>query len=368
MIDLLIMISSCTALAYVIDSWKKVDGSAYISIKERPQSKIIYWVILVWAILFAGLRTKYNDTSTYWSGFLKIDTNITFKNIFASYGGFELFEKVIKKYISTNPQVFIFLSSLICCYLTLTFIKKHTENFAESIFLFFIIDFLFITAGIKQAMAISIALYAIEACLEKKYFKFGLLLLLAMLFHPYIICLACIPFLRDEAWGKKTILWLIVFALAFINLDKLFELIAAVGKDYSQDDFDSHTINPFRVLVEAVPVAISILYRDKLRKENDEFLNLGINMQAISFVFIFLGLFYNPIYLGRMATYFTAISAITLPKMLHVAFKGDRYCKVMTLGYYCFFGLYFLLDLTSLGSISLLYDRFQHANIFDLFK
>jgi hypothetical protein len=325
-------------------------------------------LILVATVLFAGLRTSYNDTLGYWVEFLNHDTEIDFKVAFENYGGFELFQKLIKRYISTNPQVFIFITSLICCALSISFIIRHTENFTVAMFLFLTSDFIFIMAGIKQSMAMAIALFAIDAFLKRRYVRSVLLLLLAMMFHPYVICLTCIVFLKDRVWDKKTLFFVVLFAVAFWNVEDLFGVISLIGKDYTGADLDSYTINPMRVVVEAVPVVLSLLYAKRIRKANDPILNIGVNMGIISFAFVFLGLFFNPIFLGRMSAYFAALSMVAVPKMLNVAFKGNRYRKLIILGYCCFFGLYCLLDLTKLGAVSLMHDRFRHASIGSLFQ
>ena len=118
---------------------------------------------------------------------------------------------------------------------------------------------------------------------------------------------------------------------------KVIEIIGLFGKDYSNETFDDYTINPIRVLVEAVPIIISWYYRGVINEENNTLLTLGINMRVISFLFIAMGLFVNPIYFGRMSLYFLSLSDIVIPEMLHVCWKDSRNGKLLVLGYYMFF-------------------------------
>lgn len=368
MFDLLIMIICCTASAYVIETRTYSYDSVKIGIKRDLKSKFIYISILIVLILFAGLRSAYNDTSAYMHAFRILDAkSVEVSDLYSAYGGFEIFQKIIKLYISENPQMLIFISAVLTNLLFVHFIVKHTENICGSMLLYLIGNYMFSMAGIKQAIAIGIGLYAIDRFLNRRYFSAILLLLLAMTFHPYIICLTCILFLKDKIWNGKTILVIVVSILLFANLEQLFELISTIGKDYSETDFNSYTINPFRVLVEAVPIVISFIYRNKINATQDKILILGTNMNIIGFVFIFLGLFYNPIYLGRLSTYFTALSAITIPKMLRISFSNGRNEKPFIVGYYLFFVVYFFMDLTKIGSISLFYDQFRHVSIFGIF-
>ena len=126
----------------------------------------------------------------------------------------------------------------------------------------------------------------------------------------------------------------------------------------------SYTVNPFRVLVEIAPVFFAWISRKKLNKRNDQLLFLGINMMIINVLMISLGLLYNPIYFARIGTYFSVLNAITIPKMLNVMYQGNDHRKANILIYYSFYFIYFILDLTKLGAISITYDLFNHIWIF----
>lgn len=368
MIDLLVLIFFCTVFAYVIQNRTVRYPVAKKGIDRDLQSKIVYYFIIIAFIVFAGLRSSYNDTITYIQGYEQIDiTHINFSSVLEAYGGFDLYQQLIKKYLDANPQLFIFVTSIFTNLLYIPFIARHTKFMGESIFLYSIGSFVFCMAGIKQAIAIGISFYAIDACLEKKYLKALIILLVAVTFHPYILCLVCIPFLKDRIWDKKTMLIVIVAVLAFINLDRVIEIIGLFAKDYSDETFNDYTINPFRVLVEAVPIGISWCYRSVINRENNPILTLGINMRIISFLFIAMGLFVNPIYFGRMSSYFSALSAVAIPEMLHLCWKDTRNKKELILGYYVFFFIYFLMDMTKIGSISIFTDQFIHVPLSNLF-
>lgn len=369
MIDLLVLIFFCTAFAYVIQSRTVGYPMAKKGINQDLQSKIVYYFIIIAFILFAGLRSKYNDTVTYMQGFELVDiVQTNFSSVLEPYGGFELYQQLIKKYISTDPQIFIFVTSIFTNLLYIPFLARHTKRMGESIFLYSISSFLFCMAGLKQAIAIGISFYAIDAYMEKRYVKSIIILFIAMTFHPYIICLICIPFLKNKVWDGKTLLIIILAVLALINLDRVIEIIGLFAKDYSDETFSDYTINPIRVLVEAVPIVISWQYRDVINEENNTLLTLGINMRIISFLFIAMGFFVNPIYFGRMSSYFSALSAVVIPEMLHVCWEDSRSGKGLILGYYMFFFVYFLMDMTKIGSISIFYDQFNHVSFSSLFS
>ena len=146
---------------------------AYISEKSKVTSVGIslYFTLLVGLILslLSGIRTKYNDTELYIYNFIhSIPTEFTelLSSIDIDIGtnpGFYLYQFFVKSYISDNPHVFIFLTSLIINILFITFYKKYSTAFGLTIF-FYITSGLFMLgmAAVKQLIAMSIGLWAIH--------------------------------------------------------------------------------------------------------------------------------------------------------------------------------------------------------------
>lgn len=368
MIDLFVLIFCCTVLAFGIQSRSYRYDSVRWGIKEDWQAKLMYAVLLVSVVLFAGLRTTYNDTATYMQGYPLVDaSHISLKTLFESYGGFTLFQQLLKRFISEDPQTLIMASAILINLIFVPFIARHSRNFGASVFLYLIGNFIFGMAGIKQTIAMAFSLFAIENMMKKRYGRSLFWLLIAMTFHPYIICLAALPLLRKRIWSKQTILIILVAVVLIGNLEFLLSYISLFGKDYTMEGFTNNTINPIRVLIEAIPIVIAFIFRRKLNRQENEWLNLGVNMQIIKFAFTVVGLFMNPIYFSRIGAYFTTISVIAIPMMLDCALGEKRDGALYKLGYYGIFAAYFLLDITKLGEYSILYDRFNHISLFSLF-
>lgn len=368
MIDLIVLIFACTLLAYFVETHTPEERSIRAGISHSYFLRLLYFVIITAFALYAGLRCRYNDTMNYMYSFQMLDAeNLKLSEIFDSYGGFQVYQKLLKRHVSDDSQVFIFITAWLNMLLYLPFITRHTKKFASAIFLFGISVFVSSMAGMKQMIAIGISLYAISSYFDKKYLRAILLLWLASTFHPYIWCLLCLPLLTKKVWDGKTLLVILCCIVAFMNLDTVFSLLGMLGKDYSNSTFDDYTINPMRVVVELVPVVISLIYREKINERASRYMTLGINMRIISTVFLAMGLFMNPIYFGRMSSYFSAMSVIAIPEMLDTIWGKRSDGVVLTLGYYVFFFVYFILDMTKLGTIAITYDQFHHVSIFDVF-
>lgn len=366
MIDLFVMIVICFFLANQIEIKCRSYENVQEGIKRNKIVCILYIILILMVALFSGFRTTYNDTETYMQMYKVLDIKqVNLFSIFEPYGGFLIFQTILKKFVSENPQTLILISSLIVNITFFHFYAKYSKYFGVTIFSYLILGtYIFSMAGIKQIMAMSISLFAIDNLLKKKYLKFFIWLLVAATFHPYIICLAVIPFFREGIWNKKIVITILIVIFLAANLEVLLNFAGMIGKDYTIEEMTDYTVNPIRVLIEIIPVIFSLLYRAKINKQKNELLNLSINMMIINAFMISLGLFFNPIYFARIGTYFSVLNAITIPTMLTLIYRKNEHYRMNIFVYYVFYCVYFILDLTKLGRISITYDLFNHINIF----
>lgn len=363
MIDYFVMMAACLCMASVIETRLWRFDTIRQGLRYDGTSRLLYLIMTVWMVFFAGLRTRFNDTYNYMEDFVYfVPKGLSFSGGLSQYGGFMIYQRLLKTFITEDPQILIFVSALITTTLYMRYIVRHSHFYCGTIALFFFGLYVFSMGGIKQAIAIAIALYALDAFNRRRLVPAALMFLLAFSFQPYVVCLLVAPFLQERTWDKKTLLICMAAALAVGNLGWLLGFAAVIGKEYTITEFTDATINPFRVAIEAVPIYISFVNRKKINATQDKMLILGTNMNIIGFCFIFLGLFVNPMFMGRIATYFTALSMISIPKMLAVCY-GKTKNRFLIQGYYLLMATYFVLDLTKLGSISLSLDRFKHISI-----
>lgn len=370
MIKLLVLIILCTSFSAIIDIANADRNDVRLTIKHSFFSKFVYYIVLIAFVLFSAMRTKYNDTTAYTHAFAMTDiSNISFQTLFEGYGGFTLLQQLIYKYISDDPQMLLLVVSIIINIIFLSFIKNHCKYFSESLFIYATGLYLFSMAGIKQAIAMAISLIAIERLIEKKYFRFAFYILIAMTFHPYIIVLFVLPFIKKDIWKKNMIFILLLGIIAALNLDRVLEFAGMIGKNYDISELESYTVNPLRVVIEFIPIGVYALNLNKIRMNNDdEYVTLSVNMMLIRFVLIFLGLFWNPIYFARIGSYFGVINMIVMPMVLNKPeFKNEKYGSLIKYAYYSIMSIYFLLDFTKLGTISLTKDVFEHISFSKLF-
>lgn len=364
MLNLFCLIVFCTLIAMCLEKKSKNYGNVYRAlIKADFTCWALISILFISLILFSGLRTTYNDTFVYIETFQVVDGDmLSIDMLLNPYGGFEFLMYFIKKYVSIDYRFFLLTTSIIINVIYLWFISKHSKKFSISIICYFIFgDYLFTMAGVKQALAMSLSLIGIDALIRDKKSVFILFIIIASLFHPYIVCLLVIPFFTKEKIGAKTLLIIGCMVIALMNLDVLIGMARLIGKDYTIDEMITHTINPIRVVVEFIPIFYLMVGKKKLDKENNDLFNLGINMMLVNYVLIFMGLFFSPIYFSRIGTYFSVINIITIPHMLNVLYRKHKNKVINLLLYYAVFTIYFFLDVTKLGSISIFTDLFNHV-------
>jgi len=299
-----------------------------------PKNNIfsVFFFLLVITILssISGLRTAYNDTERYMFNFIYTipDTNIfefllTHKKlIIGENPGFIVYQFIIKTVISSDPQIFIFLSSLIINILFLLFYKKYSISYSFSLYLFITSGlFMFGMAAIKQMLSMSIGIWAIHFFLKKKILKSLFILFLATTIHPFILLYIVVFLIHKEVWSKI----IIGFLGGFLFLGVVFEefvinvlhILGDIGVQYKTSFIlESGGVNTLRLLVFSVTPILSYIYREKINLSHNKMLIVATNFSIISFMFMLLASHGGANMFGRMATYFEPFIYLVLPWIL----------------------------------------------------
>ena len=182
MIKLCVVFALSLILAYISEHNTKV-----IAASGQPYALRKDWaciMLIVVLTLFAGLRTNYNDTWNYISGFRSApgvsewlsdpDSFNPFKNPL-----FYFCQSVIKS-VFGNAQMVIFLSALVTQSCFVRFFKRYSEHFMFSIFIYFTLGtFVFTLAAMKQVVGMAIATLAFPFLEKKKWVPYFLVILVA---------------------------------------------------------------------------------------------------------------------------------------------------------------------------------------------
>lgn len=297
------------------------------------KEKLFYFIMAASLAIFVGLRTRGNDTFAYRQMYEGIDAGadsigkIDWLNISAAPG--LQFLSILLKKLGASTQDYFMLTALITNGIYLWFIRKYTCNILLSIFYFITMGvYGFTMAAIKQTMAVAFLLLATDNAIRKKWTKYLFWVMIAELFHPYSFIYLVVPFVTFRPWSRGTYYLLAGSIVVAFLLPRLLPAIDAVtgtlGYSYGGNEFAGEGVNIFRVLVVWVPLVLSFLKKERLRRSDDKAMNIIVNLMMVNSVIMFIGLFGTANYFARLANYFLIFQALALPWLLGLFEQSDR--------------------------------------------
>lgn len=349
MIKLLAVFAASLVLAYISEqNTKAILASGRRYAIHKDWACVLLIIILV---LFAGLRTSYNDTWNYINGFRNAPLLSDFFGDPENFNPFKnplfyLYQSFLKTF-TNNSQLLIFTSALLTQSCFVAFLKRYSENFTFSIFIYFTLGtFVLTLAAMKQVFGMAILTLAFPYLEQKKWGRYFLIVFIAMLFHTYALAFAVLPLFTVRPWRKFTFLFVIAMVVLMMNFEtaitEFMEQANDLGKTLADYElFDDNTINIFRLAVYAVPPLISLVFQNWVFRDSTKLDHVLIHMSIISLAFMSMGTQSGANMFARMAMYFELGTICCLPKMLYSTFEKRSYRFVAMFAAICFLG-YFL--------------------------
>lgn len=356
MTNVILLISAVILFSYVVQFCNRNAVKAALSPFNENNSRAFITIGLVFFIaavallvVFAGFRTNYNDTFMYIHSFNLLDTTVSEyiqsrpswkDNIF-----FNLLQIFIKQFISNDPACLVFISTIIPMVSLLLFFYRKTDSFGDCVFLFFSMGLMFFSMGaMKQFIAIGIGVWAIPLAYERKWFKFALVIFVAMMFHKYaFFYLTVLLFLDDDIWTWKSVIMLMIVVLIGFSFGTFAPAFIESTEDIA-DGYDmsymEEGVSFFRVLVYAVPPAISFVCRKYVNENAPQYIKICLNLGIVTFLMILLAFFGGAIIFSRFAYYLEPVMYIGLIWLVKNCFAG-KLKMVVSLVYYPAFLYYF---------------------------
>ena len=260
--------------------------------------------------------------------------------------GFHALTKAIT-YITSNVSCYFAITSVIICISLGKFIHENADNKIYSIFFYYTIGlFAFSLAGLRQALAMSICLFAYKAIKDKKFIKFILIVGFAFLFHKSAVCFLLAYPIAWFKWKRNNILIVVaLYSIVCVFFKKLYSAIAQwLGYDnYGIESTGNGGI--FLVILIIISI-ICLIYKNKLLLKNSQniiFINLHFAVLAIWIFRLFTRTVERPAY------YYLYATIIILDKILSIQFDSsteDSTQKILLLTSLVLFGLFFVYRLS----------------------
>lgn len=196
----------------------------------------------------SALRTPYvgtADSYSYVTRYYKLQTYEQFGDYYDQYLGDKglLFSEAGFHYclwllgrIFQNGQTALIASSLFITWATCRFISRNSVEPPLSLTIYVCLTlFTFNMNGMRQAVAMSICLFAYEHAKNKKLIPFVLTVLLAMLFHKSAMCFFVVYFFpRVKNTGIHWLAYIVALLVCLLSIDRIVAGYAISGKDYTE--------------------------------------------------------------------------------------------------------------------------------------
>lgn len=123
--------------------------------------------------------------------------------------GYKFFLSLVGQ-IWQNINFFLFVNSVVLCFLYLKFFRKYSPLFGISVLLFILLPFNQSLFVLRQHLSLAILLLSYDYIIEQKFWKFMLVVIIAMMIHMSSIIFVPVYFLYKVK--KKKTLFILLFA------------------------------------------------------------------------------------------------------------------------------------------------------------
>ena len=329
-----------------------IDHSTIMASNTKKRSNILLGIIFISLFLICVLRSSSvgRDIVGYEDAY-KMTKDVPFSDFNYIYyeNGYLLFMKICIV-LKMNFQCFLVVTYLIILFPIFIFIEKFSNDkiFSALIYICYII-FEFDLTGLRQAIAMSIALVAFVVLIEKKKMYmlwYVLLILLAMTFHKSaIICFAILPLMliKDIKWYA-----IIIVVATIVSLSLRSTLFPFIKQLFDKDSFNTNAAlhigaNVIFMVIMAAYFLYVLNIGEKESGFNWEFYN-GIFIEnnkllyKIFLIGVLLAIFFGNETTARSFMFFAQSLIILLPNTLfYLEKKSSIILRMLFVAFFVYF-------------------------------
>lgn len=307
--------------------------------RSRPLFAFIVFLPIFIMTVYGRVRA---DTWAYLSGFAALRTDAAGALAAiqtAKDPGFTVFGLIVKTIFGSNKTAYRFLIAVVHTVPLVLILRKYSENYVFSIFLFIALGYHlgWMMNGLRQFMAVSIIFAATPWLIKQETVKTIPIILLAATFHKTALIFLPIMFIvRGPVWEKKTIAFSIAIVAGMVFISRYASVFDSVADSLGYSLTESKAggddgVNPLRVLVNAIPMLLSIVFRNDIRKDNNPLINMCVNMSVITSGVYLIGMITSGIMIGRLPIYTSLYDLILMPYLIR-RFNSQKMSQIIFLG------------------------------------
>lgn len=312
---------------------------AHIKLNKNKYFENIFLILsLIIPSLVAGLRynTGTDYQSYYWLFQLTKGSSITGILDMGSEPLFLIIMKIIS-ILRLDNIMFMIMFWLTISFIYLSLRKFKDINWGYGLFLWYLIAFSPSLNIMRQMLAVSVVLYAVVNLYEKKYLKYFIFMLIAVLIHNIAI-IGLVALILQSLNKYFDSYRIIVILFLFFIIPFISEYIVSFINIVDENRFEVYTslldnfsfFPALRVLPSLLPV---IFFRKKIKYLFGNS-SLFINLKIFE---LFFRLFFSTINYGFRVAYFFNVSDVILISMLLASVKSKNSRFVLTLFIFIFY-------------------------------
>lgn len=289
-----------------------------INTSERVKRKYVIWcgVALFLIIALRHYAVGSGDGSWYYANW-RFLSRVSLEQILKGYVNFDIEDGYLVSiwalsHIFKNPQfIFVFYGLLVSIAVS-SFVYKNCKDPTLAFVMFNCLGLWgFMVQGLRQGIAMSICLFAFEACKSKKIIKFSALVLLAMLFHASAIvffAVYALAYLKMNLRGY--LLATIAVIVTLFSLERIFVFINIVmNEEYVVGEIEASEGGMVSAIVYIlILIAALLLYGPE--KEKDSQVSLLFYVTLCGFFMFIMRYFANSI--AQRAAYYYMFGQMAL--------------------------------------------------------
>lgn len=300
----------------------RVVGKGYK--KESVRWKKVYALITGSTLaLIMALRdvTVGSDTAQYLYRYFNVPIKFTLNAFTGSETLFYSISTMLKE-LGISYQGYLALIALIVSSAFTFFYYRYSRNMFLSFYLHVTIGLFSVTmSAFRQTIAICIILFAFDAMLKNKFFKFVIIVLIASLFHTSAIFFLPIYFIKDIKITKRRGIFLFFTTITMLVLvapiATFFEFILPARYIIYGLHSELNPISRLLIVTSLLIPAACLFFWSRVEKLEEKEFRLFSILIVLSCVNAFINIMaLNSSMILRMSFYFTPFNMILIPNII----------------------------------------------------
>lgn len=349
----------CTALLSQVVG-KKTQNNIEKNKQKRNNNLLFVFLTATILICVAGLR--YRTGTDYWQYDLNYSNYVKeWWNALIHYDepGIKIVAKV-SSFIYNDSSTMFFLVSAITVGLSVKTISKYSNMFAFSVLLYILMgNWVGSFNGVRQFLAGAIIFAGHRFIVERKLFKYILVVLAAGAFHISALVFIFLYFVPLKKINLIKLLALFGGSiLLLLSYDYIFSFIGILKDEVIDVEnlsaYAARSVNFLRIVVAFAPLLLYFILTKKSKIKKEEW--FYVNMLFVNAALMFAAS--QSAYLARVGIYTNIFLTLSLPKLLY--FKDKKLSLLIKFLITSFYFIYWYIEVSgseNLKSYNWIFDR-----------